>query len=139
MANDQRDVETTAAEVYRTIFGEGFELPSPRLPESTEAATPRRTAQRLLLANDIISLKIRAVAIFTATTALGMKSASKLWMQGLRNLGFSNREIAELVETIGLYAGVPRAVDAHISLNELVEEDKDRDHAAGFYHVPPGQ
>lgn len=122
---------------FKKIFGEEFKPPFPRLPESTEAAHPRRTAQRALLGNDIIDLKTRATIIFTVMVSLGFKNEAKLYMQGMRNLGYTTRQIAEMIETIGLYAGVPRAVDAHVLLSELVEEDKERDHAEGFYYKFP--
>lgn len=125
------------ASAFRRIFGESFRPPFPRVAESTEAAAPRRMAQHALLGNDVIDLKTRSVAIFSVMVALAMKGEAKLYMQGLLHMGFSVRQIAELNETIGLYAGVPRAVDAHMLLKELVDENQERDHASGFYYVPP--
>jgi alkylhydroperoxidase/carboxymuconolactone decarboxylase family protein YurZ len=124
-------------QAFKTIFGEDFKPPFPRLPESTEAANPRRIAQRSLLGNDVIDLKTRATLIFTVMITLGFKNEAKLYMQGMRNFGYTTRQIGEMLETIGLYAGVPRAVDGHVLLSELVEEDKERDHADGFYYKLP--
>lgn len=131
------EFDPRGAETFKKIFGEDFKPPFSRPPESVEAATPRRAAQRWLLGNDVLDVTTRAVTIFTVMTALGFKHECKLYMQGLRNLGFTTRQVAELIETIGLYAGVPRAVDAHMLLSELLEEDKERPHADGFYYVPP--
>jgi alkylhydroperoxidase/carboxymuconolactone decarboxylase family protein YurZ len=90
-----------------------------------------------MLGSNVLDLKDRALAIFTVVTALGCTNQAKLYMQGLRNLGYSVRQIAELLETIGLYAGVPRAVEGHALLRELAEEDAERDHAEAFYYEFP--
>lgn len=137
MTDYKVEFDPKGAEAFRKMFGKEFQPPFARTPESVEAAVPRRAAQRMLLGNDVIDIRTRAVAIFTVMTALGFKAECKLYMQGLRNLGFSDRQVAELVETIGLYAGVPRAVDAHVLLTELVEEDRERPHSQGFYYIPP--
>jgi alkylhydroperoxidase/carboxymuconolactone decarboxylase family protein YurZ len=139
MADYEEKFDPRGVEVFKEIFGKAFRPPFKRLDESTEAAGPRRIAQRALFGNDIIDVKTRALTIFTVMIAMGFKAEGKLYMQGLRNLGFSNREIAELLETIGLYAGVPRAVDGHMLLAELNAEDEERDHSKEFYNVLPGE
>jgi alkylhydroperoxidase/carboxymuconolactone decarboxylase family protein YurZ len=137
MSDHEAGFDPKGNEAFRQLFGEDFKPPFPRLPESLDAARPRRTGQRMLLGSDVIDLRTRALTIFTVMTALGFKAECKLYMQGLMNLGFTTRQIAELAETIGLYAGVPRAVDAHMLLKELVDEDAERPHSEGFYYVPP--
>jgi alkylhydroperoxidase/carboxymuconolactone decarboxylase family protein YurZ len=122
---------------FKDLFGEDFKPPFPRLPESTEAANPRRIAQRALLASELIDLNMKATLIFTVMITLGFHKEAKLYMQGMRNLGYTDRQIGEMLELIGLYAGVPRAVDGHVLLSELVEEDKERPHSEGFYYKLP--
>ena len=138
MTDHEKSFDPKGQAAFRQIFGDSFKPPFPRLDESTEAATPRRIAQRALLGNDVIDIKDRTLAIFTVMVSQGYKAEAKLYMQGMRNLGFTVRQIGELLETIGLYAGVPRAVDGHVLLHELVQEDKERPHSEGFYYVLPG-
>ena len=138
MHDYEAEFDPKGVEAFKRVFGEGFTPPFRRLDESTDAAGPRRIAQRRYFGNDVIDITTRAVAIFSVMVAMGFKAECKLYMQGLRNLGFSVRQIAELLETIGLYSGIPRAVDGHMLLAELVAEDEERDHAEEFYNVLPG-
>jgi alkylhydroperoxidase/carboxymuconolactone decarboxylase family protein YurZ len=138
MTRDDEGFDPRAAEVYEELFGAGFSPPFRRARISTEAAIPRRQAQRGLIGNDVVDVQTRAVAIFSVLIADGHMAQGKLYMQGLRNVGFSDRQVAELIETIGLFAGIPRAVAAHVLLDELIEEDEARSRAPGFYYVPPG-
>lgn len=139
MPDYENEFDPKGVEAFQKIFGNAFKPPFRRLDESTEAAGPRRIAQRRLFGNDVIDIKTRALTIFTVMAALGFKAECKLYMQGLRNLGYTDRQVAELLETIGLYAGVPRAVDGHMLLAELAAEDADRDHTKEFYNILPGE
>jgi len=97
MTDQESGFSPSGHQAFKTIFGEGFRPPFPRLPESTEAANPRRIAQRSLLGNDVIDNRDRALAIFVVMTTLGFKNECKLYMQGMRNLGYSVRQIGEIL------------------------------------------
>lgn len=84
-----------------------------------------------------LPLETRAVIIFATLVALGFQPEAKLYMQGLRELGFSVREIAEMITQVALYAGVPRGVDANMLLTEVVAEDEERGTTQGFFYRFP--
>lgn len=124
-------------EVYRQIWGPDFLPPFPKLPETLEAFRPISVAQGEILNSGVLDLKTRVVVIFATMVALGYQAESKLYIQGLRNLGFSEREISEIIVQVAMYSGVPRGVDASMLLKEVVEEDADRHQAPGFFYRFP--
>ena len=126
-----------AISAFRKIWGPDFLPPFPRIPETTEAMAPVSAAQGAVLNDPTLPLETRAIIIFTTLVALGFQPESKLYMQGLRNLGFSVREIAEMIAQIAMYAGIPRGVDANMLLTELVDEDSEREAADGFHYRFP--
>ncbi|MFQ5860714.1 MAG: carboxymuconolactone decarboxylase family protein [Dehalococcoidia bacterium] len=137
MADQEQYINPTTLETFRKIWGPDMLPPFPRLTESMEAQRPVSAAQGAVLSNPILDLKTRCVIIFSTMVALGFKPEAKLYMQGLRNLGYSLQEIAEMITQIALYAGIPRGVDAHVLLKELVDEDEERAKAKGFFYRFP--
>ncbi len=137
MSADEIRYDPTAVAAFRRIWGPDFLPPFPRLPETTEAMAPVSAAQGALLNDPTLPLETRAIIIFSTLTALGLQPEAKLYMQGLRELGFSVREIAEMIAQVALYAGIPRGVDANMLLAEVVAEDEDRAAASGFFYRFP--
>jgi len=137
MAEDEAGFDPRAVEVYERFFGRGFAPPFRRHKVSSDAAIPRRTAQRSLIASDVIDVRTRAVAIASVLISGGHLAQGKLYLQALRNLGFTDRQVAEIIETVGLFAGIPRAVEAHGLLDELIEEDAERGSTGEFFYRPP--
>jgi alkylhydroperoxidase/carboxymuconolactone decarboxylase family protein YurZ len=129
--------DAVAVDVFRQIWGPDFLPPFPRLPETVEAFKPISAAQGALMSNQTIDLKTRAVVTFATMVALGYQPEAKLYMQGLRNLGYSVREIAEIIAQVALYAGIPRGIDANVLLTEVVNEDEERNAAEGFFYRFP--
>jgi len=129
--------DPSAVAAFRKIWGPDFLPPFPRLPETTEAMAPVNAAQGAVMNDPTLPLETRAIIIFTTLVSLGLQPEAKLYMQGLRELGFSVREIAEMISQISLYAGIPRGVDANMLLTEVVNEDDDRAAAEGFFYRFP--
>lgn len=94
-------------------------------------------AQGAMLNDPTLPLDMRAVIIFATLVALGFQPEAKLYVQGLRELGFSVRQIAEMIAQVALYAGVPRGVDANMLLSEVVAEDAERAASPGFFYRFP--
>ena len=122
---------------FREIWGPDFLPPFPRLAEASEAMAPIAAAQGAIFANSILDLKLRAVIVFTTLVALGFQPETKLYLQGLRNLGYTVREISEMIAQISLYAGMPRGIDANMLMREVVEEDDERARTEGFLYRFP--
>ena len=122
---------------FREIWGPDFLPPFPRLAEGSEAMAPISAAQGAIFANSILDLKLRAVIVFSTLVALGFQPEAKLYIQGLRNLGYSVREISEMIAQIALYAGLPRGIDANMLMREVVEEDDERARTEGFFYRFP--
>jgi alkylhydroperoxidase/carboxymuconolactone decarboxylase family protein YurZ len=122
---------------FRQIWGPDFLPPFPRLAEASEAMAPISAAQGAVFANPVLDLKLRAVIVFTTLVALGLQPETKLYIQGLRNLGYTVREISEIIAQISLYAGMPRGIDANMLVREVVEEDDERGRTEGFFYRFP--
>lgn len=137
MSEKQIRYDPVAVDTFRKIWGPDFLPPFPRLPETSEAFAPISAAQGAVMSDDTLDLETRAVIIFSTLVALGFQPEAKLYMQGLRNLGFSVQEIAAIIAQVALYAGIPRGIDANMLLREVVDEDPDRQAAAGFFYRFP--
>jgi alkylhydroperoxidase/carboxymuconolactone decarboxylase family protein YurZ len=124
-------------EVYRQIWGNDFLPPFPKLAETLEAFRPISAAQGAVLNSGVLDLKTRVIVIFTTMVALGYQPETKLYIQGLRNLGLTERQISEIIVHVAMYAGIPRGVDASMLLKEVVEEDPEREQADGFFYRFP--
>lgn len=129
--------DQTAVDTWRQIWGPDFLPPFPRLPETTEAMAPISAAQGTVMSDPTLSLETRTIIIFATLVALGFQPEAKLYIQGLRELGFTVREVAEMIAQVALYAGVPRGVDANMLLTEVVHEDEARRAADGFFYRFP--
>jgi 4-carboxymuconolactone decarboxylase len=129
--------DPVAVAKFREIWGPDFLPPFPRLAEASEAMAPIAAAQGAVFANSILDLKLRAVIVFSTLVALGFQPETKLYIQGLRNLGYTVREISEMIAQISLYAGMPRGIDANMLMREVVEEDDERIQAEGFFYRFP--
>lgn len=75
--------------------------------------------------------------VFTTLVALGLQPETKLYIQGLRNLGHTVREVSEMIAQISLYAGKPRGIDANMLVREVVEEDEERGRTEDFFYRFP--
>jgi alkylhydroperoxidase/carboxymuconolactone decarboxylase family protein YurZ len=137
MAEGQIHYDPVAVATFRQIWGPDFLPPFPRLPETSEAMAPIGAAQGAVFSDPTLDLKTRAVIVFSTLVALGFQPEAKLYMQGLRNLGYSVREVAAMIAQIALYAGIPRGVDANMLLREVVDEDDERSQSAGFFYRFP--
>ncbi len=137
MSEGEVRYDPDAVSAFRRIWGEDFLPPFPRLPETSEAMAPMSAAQGAMLNDPTLPLDMRAVVIFATLVALGFQPEAKLYMQGLRELGFSVRQIAEMIAQVALYAGVPRGVDANMLLTEVVAEDAERAASPGFFYRFP--
>lgn len=137
MSQDDITYDTTAVSMFRQIWGPDFLPPFPRIPETVAAMAPIAAAQGKVMANEVLDLKTRALVIFSTMVALGYQPEAKLYMQGLRNLGYTVREIAEVIAQVSLYAGMPRGIDANMLLTEVVAEDGERAEAGGFFYRFP--
>lgn len=129
--------DPVAVETFRKIWGPDFLPPFPRLPETVEAFAPISAAQGAVMSNPVLDLRTRALLVFATQVALGFQPEAKLYMQGLRNLGYSVREIAEMIAQVALYAGMPRGIDANMLLREVVDEDPERAADEGFFYRFP--
>ncbi len=123
---------------FRQIWGSDFYPPFPRTPESMDALEPITVAQGEVMSRPILDLKTRSIIIFSVMTALGMKPEGKLYIRALMKLGYSVREIAEMIVQVGLYAGIPRAIDFNMLLKEVVDEDAERGESESFFYKFPG-
>jgi alkylhydroperoxidase/carboxymuconolactone decarboxylase family protein YurZ len=129
--------DPVAVAAFRQIWGPDFLPPFPRLPETSEAMAPISAAQGAVMSDPTLDLKTRVVIVFSTLVALGLQAEAKLYMQGLRNFGYSVREIAEMIAQVALYAGIPRGIDANMLLREVVDEDAAMAQAERFfYHFP---
>lgn len=137
MADGQIRYDPVAVATFRKIWGQDFLPPFPRLPETSEAMASISAAQGAVLSDPTLDLRTRAVIVFSTLVALGMQPEAKLYMQGLRNLGYSVREVAEMIAQVALYAGIPRGIDANMLLREVVDEDEERAGADGFFYRFP--
>jgi alkylhydroperoxidase/carboxymuconolactone decarboxylase family protein YurZ len=137
MAEGQIRYDPVAVATFRQIWGPDFLPPFHRLPETSEAMAPISAAQGAVMSDPTLDLKTRTVIVFSTLVALGFQPEAKLYMQGLRNLGYSVREVAEMIAQIALYAGLPRGVDANMLLREVVDEDEERNQSAGFFYRFP--
>jgi alkylhydroperoxidase/carboxymuconolactone decarboxylase family protein YurZ len=137
MAEGQIRYDPVAVATFRQIWGPDFLPPFHRLPETSEAMAPISAAQGAVMSDPTLDLKTRTVIVFSTLVALGFQPEAKLYMQGLRNLGYSVREVAEMIAQIALYAGLPRGVDANMLLREVVDEDEERYQSAGFFYRFP--
>lgn len=137
MCKDEITYDPTAVSMFRQIWGPDFLPPFPRIPETVEAMAPIAAAQGEVMANAVLDLRTRALVIFSTMVALGYQPEAKLYIQGLRNLGYSVREIAEVIAQVALYAGMPRGVDANMLLTEVIAEDEERSQAEGFFYRFP--
>jgi len=135
--SDGIQYDQTALSMWRQIWGDDFLPPFPRLAQTTEAMMPLSAAQAAVMSDPTLPLETRAIIIFSTLVALGLKPEAKLYMQGLRELGFSVREVAGMIAQVALYAGVPRGVDANMLLTEVVEEDEERSASDGFFFEFP--
>jgi len=139
MPDQEITYDSKAVAAFRQIFGPDFLPPFPRTPETVEAMRPIAAAQGEVMSNPVLDLKTRAIVIFSTMVALGYQPEAKLYIQGLRNLGVSVREIAEIIAQVALYAGMPRGIDANMLLTEVLAEDPDRQKAEGFFYRFPGE
>lgn len=137
MAEGQIRYDPVAVATFRQIWGPDFLPPFHRLPETSEAMASISAAQGAVMSDPTLDLKTRTVIVFSTLVALGFQPEAKLYMQGLRNLGYSVREVAEMIAQIALYAGLPRGVDANMLLREVVDEDEERNQSAGFFYRFP--
>jgi alkylhydroperoxidase/carboxymuconolactone decarboxylase family protein YurZ len=127
-----------AVSAFRKIWGDDFLPPFPRVPETTEAMAPLSKAQGEVMNDPTLPLDTRAVIIFSVLVALGFQPEAKLYMMGLRKLGYSVREIAEMIAQIAVYSGIPRGIDANMLLTEVVNEEAERgEDAEGFEYTFP--
>jgi alkylhydroperoxidase/carboxymuconolactone decarboxylase family protein YurZ len=129
--------DSKAVAAFRQIWGPEFLPPFPRTPETVEAMKPIAAAQGEVMSSPVLDLKTRAIVIFSTMVALGYQPEAKLYIQGLRNLGVSVREIAEIIAQVALYAGMPRGIDANMLLSEVLAEDPEREKAEGFFYRFP--
>lgn len=137
MTDGEITYDAGAVSAFRQIWGADFLPPFPRLPETTAAMAPVSAAQGAVMNDPTLPLATRAVIIFTTLVALGFQPEAKLYMHGLRRLGFSVREIAEMIAQIALYSGIPRGVDANMLLTEVVDEEAEAGDDAPFtYRFP---
>ena len=137
MASKPTDWDPKMLARFRELWGPDFIPPFPWLPEAREVFRPLSAAMGEILSRPTLDLKTRAVIIFSTMVALGYKAEAKLYIQGLRNLGYSTEQIAEIILQVALYAGLPRGVDANMLLKEVVDEDKERAKAKGFFYQFP--
>ena len=99
---------------------------------------PVSYVQGAVMNDPTLPLETRAIIIFSVLVSLGFQPEAKLYMTGLRKLGFSVREIAEMIAQIALYSGIPRGVDANMLLTEVVEEErKAGEDSEGFEYIFP--
>ena len=129
--------DSKAVAAFREIWGPDFLPPFPRIPETVEAMKPIAAAQGEVMSNPVLDLRTRAIVIFSTMVALGYRPEAKLYIQGLRNLGLTVREIAEIIAQVALYAGMPRGIDANMLLTEVLAEDPEREAAEGFFYRFP--
>jgi alkylhydroperoxidase/carboxymuconolactone decarboxylase family protein YurZ len=137
MSDQEITFDPNAVAAFRRIWGPDFLPPFPRVPETVEAMKPIAAAQGEVMNNPVLDLRTRAIVIFSTMVALGFQPEAKLYIQGLRNLGLSVREIAEIIAQVALYAGMPRGIDANMLLTEVLEEDPQREAAEGFFYRFP--
>lgn len=137
MPENEITYDATAVSTFRRIWGPDFLPPFPRTPETVDAMGPIAAAQGEVMSNPVLDLKTRAVVVFSTMVALGYQPEAKLYIQGLRNLDFTVREIAEIIAQVALYAGMPRGIDANMLLAEVLAEDEERQRAEGFFYRFP--
>jgi alkylhydroperoxidase/carboxymuconolactone decarboxylase family protein YurZ len=139
MSDPEITFDPKAVAAFRQIWGPDFLPPFPRIAETVEAMKPIAAAQGEMMNDPTLDLRTRAIVIFSTMVALGYQPEAKLYIQGLRNLGLSVREIAEIIAQVALYAGMPRGIDANMLLTEVLEEDPQREAAEGFFYRFPHQ
>ena len=137
MSDREVTYDAQAVSTFREIWGPDFLPPFPRIPETVEAMKPIAAAQGEVMSNPVLDLRTRSIVIFSTMVSLGYQPEAKLYIQGLRNLGLSVREIAEIIAQVALYAGMPRGIDANMLLTEVLAEDPEREAAEGFYYRFP--
>ena len=122
---------------FKEIWGPDFVPPFDVAPEGWEAIFKVNQGVGDVFSRDILDLKTKVIIITSVLLALGVKPYAKLYLQGLRKMGYSDREVAEAIVTAGIFSGVPRAIDGFILLQELKDEDEERAKAKGFFYRPP--
>ena len=137
MSSTQENSDSMDMSTLREIFGADFSVPFKLPPEARKTTQPLRLALREIMKRPALDLNMRAIIIFSTMVALGFKTEAKLYIQGLRNMGYSTEQISEIIVQVAYYAGYPRGVDAHILLQEVLDEDAERAKAKGFYYRMP--
>ncbi|MFQ5879126.1 MAG: carboxymuconolactone decarboxylase family protein [Dehalococcoidia bacterium] len=97
----------------RQVLGRDFQVPFPR-PKEAEEAWMRLALGALfgeVWSRPPLDVRTRALLTFATMAAMGFHQELELYIHGLRHLGFSREEISEMIIHVGMYAGIPRAVD----------------------------
>jgi 4-carboxymuconolactone decarboxylase len=68
-----------------------------------------------------LSRRDRSFAVISALAALNLKHELEIHLQGAQNHGVTRAEIEEMLVTLALYAGFPRAIDGQIVAHAVFE------------------
>ena len=75
-------------------------------------------------ARDIIDRRTRSVVTLSVLAALGRSHEIQTHVRGALRNGLAPEELAEIFLHVGVYAGVPAAVDAVRAARPILEEDR---------------
>jgi len=68
--------------------------------------------------------KTRSAITIAVLTALGRSDELVLHVRGGLNVGLTEEQVREIILQVGLYAGVPAAVEAYVVANKIFEKVK---------------
>ena len=74
--------------------------------------------------DETINVKIRSVMNLSMIGALGKMNEWELHCRGAINNGVTKEEIRSIIHVIGIYCGVPQAIECFRSARKVFEEEK---------------
>ncbi|MCP3993127.1 MAG: hypothetical protein GY724_28955 [Actinomycetia bacterium] len=80
-----------------------------------------RWAYGEIWARSEMSRRDRSIVVISILTSLGVDRALAIHVQGGLNHGLSRTEIEEIITHLGLYAGIPKAIEAMIVAREIFD------------------
>lgn len=126
-AKSDADRDADAAAVRAGLRGYAERDPAVELEEMIERLGPlgeiaHRWAFGEIWSRPELSRRDRSIVVISILTALGIDRALTIHVQGGLNHGLTRTEIEEIITHLGLYAGLPRAIDAMVVARSVFEE-----------------
>jgi 4-carboxymuconolactone decarboxylase len=124
-AKDDHERDAAASDVLTGLTREG-DATIGAIEATTRLGHLGEVASRWVLgevwARAELSARDRSIVAISILVALGAERALRFHVRGGLHSGLSSAEIEEIISHLGLYVGVPRAVDAMLGVREILDE-----------------